>query len=377
MNLASLPDIEFISTNLDEIIQEVISGYEKAYLEQTGNQTKLYPGDPIRIFLYSQALREFQLRQLFNNAAKQNLLKYANGLNLDHLGANDNVVRLSAQKAKVPFRFRLSTIQTSIYTIPSGIRVSPGNDLYFQTTSVLEIPAGQQEISTEVECMTEGEIGNGFLPGQINIIVDPLPFLESGENTATSTGGSDIEDDESFRNRIHLSPEGFSVAGPENAYVYFAKSFNPLVLDVLPTSPADGQVDIKIILQDGELPSSSFLQEFEEYMSARDRRPLTDKLSVGAPDTFDYSIDLDYFILSSNAAAVQQIQTKVNQAISEYQLWQKGKIGRDIDPSELVSRIKAAGAKRVTIRNPVYTKLTNELAVASSVNVAYGGLEDD
>ena len=87
MELNHLPDIQFVETNLDVILQETIAGYEKAYLEQYGQEKKLFPGDPIRIYLYSQALREFQLRKLIDYSAKQNLLKYAKGDYLRHIGA--------------------------------------------------------------------------------------------------------------------------------------------------------------------------------------------------------------------------------------------------------------------------------------------------
>ncbi|WP_187445342.1 baseplate assembly protein [Bacillus infantis] len=378
MELNHLPDIQFVETNLDVILQETIAGYEKAYLEQYGQEKKLFPGDPIRIYLYSQALREFQLRKLIDYSAKQNLLKYAKGDYLRHIGATKGVDQLGEQKATVLVRFNLSTALTSVYTIPAGLRVGPGNNLYFETTSPIEIPAGMQEVIGLVTCTVPGTIGNGFAPGQINIISDPQPYLISVVNIETSKGGSDVEDEESYRERIHLAPEGFSVAGPEGAYIYFAKSFSPLVLDVKAHSPSDGVVDLRLLLQDGELPSECFLQEAFEYLNAKDRRPLTDKLQVNAPDTVDYDIDLDYYILDKEAAAVASIQENVEKAIADYQLWQKAKIGRDINPSELISRVIRAGAKRVDVRSPVFTDITDQqVAISSAVQVQYGGIESD
>lgn len=379
-NLNNLPDIEFVSADIHALLEDIVSGYEKAHLEQTGKPIKLYPGDPLRIFLYSQALREFQLRKLIDHSAKQTLLKYAKGSYLDHIGANKGiqVSRLPASPATAQYRFTLSTAQTSVYTIPKGIRVSAGGDLYFETTEVLEIPSGDMSIETEVKCQTSGAIGNGFLPGQINVIVDPLPFLAKGENLTTSEGGSDIEDDERYRERIHLSPEGYSTAGPGEAYIYFAKSYSPLIKDVKANSPNDGEVDIRILLENGEIPSTTFLENIYDYLNDKKKRPLTDKLSVNAPETVTYNIDVDYYILDDNAASVPTIQNKVQEAINEYIVWQKSKIGRDINPSELIGRMIQAGAKRVELREPLFTSVQAiGVAVENTVSVQYGGMEDD
>ena len=60
--------------------------------------------------------------------------------------------------------------------------------------------------------------------GQINTLVDPIAYISSVSNTTASTGGTDTEDDENYRERIQLAPESFSVAGSEGAYIYWARS---------------------------------------------------------------------------------------------------------------------------------------------------------
>ena len=378
MNLKNLPDIQFVEINPEKIIQEMITGYEKAYFEQTGKAKTLYPGDPIRIFLYSLALGKVQLLQCIDDSAKQNLLKYAREDVLLHLGVTKGVGRLGAQKATVKVLFRLSTALTSVYTIPAGLRVGTGNEIYFEVTKPIEIPAGQQEVVAVVQCTVEGTVGNEYTPGQINIISDPMPYLVSVENIETSKGGSDVEDDESYRERIYLSPEGYSTAGPEGAYIYHLKSFSPLVGDVYAYSPSEGVVDIRLLLKGGEIPSQNFLNEALAYVSARDKRPLTDKVQMGPPTTNSYNIDLDYYISSSDSASVDFIQQQVQKAIDEYKIWQNSKIGRDIDPSELIAMIRNAGGKRINIRSPIFTELSKtESAVTGTVHANYGGLIDD
>lgn len=378
LDLNNLPDVEFASKDINTILNDMISGYETAYLAQTGQSKTLYSGDPIRIWLYSQALREFQLRQLIDSSAKQNLLKYATGDYLDNKGA-PWVERLAATKATVTEKFTLSAPQTSIVTIPSGTRVNPGNDIYFQTTADINIPIGMTEISATLECSTAGTAGNDFTPGQINILVDPLPWITSVTNTDTSKGGTDIEDDESFRDRIRLAPESFSVAGPSGAYEFFAKQYSSSISDIRVSSPSAGAVDIRVLLENGGIPDSTFLTALKDYLSDKTKRPLTDNVTVNAPTVVNYDITLTYYILSDNSATAATIQTNVSQAVQDYILWQKSKIGRDINVDELTARIKSAGAKRAIITSPVYTALTDiQVAIASAnVTATYGGLEDD
>ncbi|MBP1924585.1 phage-related baseplate assembly protein [Sedimentibacter acidaminivorans] len=378
ITLNDLPEVSFAQIDINTILNDMISGYEQAYYESTGVIKKLYPGDPVRIFLYSQALREFQLRVLIDDAAKQNLLKYSRDSNLDNLAAFSRTYRLQPVAAKVKIKFILSQARPINSLIPVGTRISPGGELYFATNTDTTVMSGTQEIIVDTTCLTKGKIGNDFTPGQINILVDPLPWISAVENTETSQGGADEEDDENYRERIHMAPEGFSVGGPSGAYEYFARQYSSLVNDVKITSPSDGVVDIRILLQDGELPDVSFIDGVKAYLSADERRPLTDKVQVSAPDIVDYDIELTYYISSDNTSQETLIKSKIEQAILDYEIWQRSRTGRDINPSKLITNIQLAGAKRVDIVSPIYTAISSSsVAVLNLKTVTYGGLEDE
>ncbi|WP_163538313.1 baseplate J/gp47 family protein [Gracilibacillus sp. YIM 98692] len=378
MTLNDLPDVTFIEANAENILNNMIRDYENAYFESTGERKKLYPGDPIRIFLYTQALREFQLRVLMNDAAKQNLLKYARNEHLDNLGAFSKTKRFQATKAKAKVKFFLSDAKSTDETIPSGTRVSPGNDLYFVVIEDTVIQAGEMEAEVNTECSTEGVIGNGFTPGQINILVDPLPWIDSVENTNTSSGGADKEDDDSLRERIHLAPEGLSVAGPSGAYEHFTREYSTQVEDVKISSPSAGVVDIRVLLTDGELPDQTFLDGLKDHLNDKEKRPLTDDVQVTAPTTITYDLDVTYYIRSDNSDKESELKTEIEAAIDEYIIWQRNKIGRDVNPSEIYSRAIQAGAKRIEVTLPSFTTVgENDVAIVDTKTVTYGGLEDE
>ncbi len=378
--LNNLPDIDFVTTDVETLLASMIAEYEQAYYQQTGESKTLQPGDPVRIWIYSQALRILQAYQLIDYSAKQNLLKYSAGDYLDNLGARygSKGTRLPAAKAVATIRYTLSTVQAETVTIPAGNRSSPGDNIFFTTLVVAQITAGQTYVDVAAESMEAGAAGNGYTAGQINILVDPIPYVASVANTDTSQGGSDVEEDAEYRERLFLLPESFSVAGPSGAYKYFCTQYSSAIQDVKVTSPNPGEVQVFFILTGGELPDSTLIAEVLSYLSDKTRRPLTDQVTVQAPTTVSYDINLTYYIRQADSAYVTTIQAAVNAAVTDFVAWQKSKIGRDINPSELISRIIQAGAKRVAITSPVYTDiLDTQLAVADTVTVTYGGLENE
>ena len=202
------------------------------------------------------------------------------------------------------------------------------------------------------------------------------------ENITVSSGGSDIESDENFRERIQLAPESFSVAGPKGAYKFFAASANSNISDVAVIAPEDaefckpGNVYLFPLLTGGILPSQEILDAVYEACNDAEVRPDTDFLHVQTPEAVSYDLDVVYYIDRERATQAAQIQNAVNTAVYEFISWQKAKIGRDINPSELNKRIITAGAKRCEITSPAFTVLKAwEVAQENLVNIGFGGLE--
>lgn len=61
-----------------------------------------------------------------------------------------------------------------------------------------------------------------------------------------------MESDADFRRRIILAPEGYSVAGPEGAYIWHALSADADVLDASATSPDPGEVVVTVLSRTGD-----------------------------------------------------------------------------------------------------------------------------
>lgn len=378
----SYPNINFVDTDTETLVAALVQGYELI----TGR--KLYPADPARLFILWAADIIVQERVSINWSARQNVPRFAEGEYLDSLAELfKDVERLQPQPAKTTIRFYLSTQAPQQLLIKQGTRVTVDGEIIFATTEPLFIEAGEKSGETKAVCITENENGesigtggNGFLPGQITQLIDVFNLYERVENITESAGGSDRESDAAFYERMRESMETFSTAGPMGAYEYYAKSASSLIADAKAIGPEDepGVVDVRILLQGGKLPTEEDLKQVQEKLSAEQVRPLTDFVRVGAPEAVRFNIDLTYYVPKPSAASAATITRDVENAVEEFKRWQTEKMGRDINPSHLVSLIMATGAKRVEVREPKFqTVANNSVAVLEAKTVLNGGVEDE
>lgn len=380
--LENLPDVSFIGDmTLSKLEAMMVQAYEEKFKELTGETLTLERADPMTILIYACAVAIFQEYLYVDRGGKVNLLKYAYGAFLDHAGAFKGIVRQPAAPATVTLRFTISETQESAVGIPAGTRsTTQDGAIFFETNAYAEIPAGNEYIDVLATCATKGTIGNGYRAGEINVLSDPIPYIESVANTDASAGGTDIESDDDMRERIYIAPSRYSVAGPHDAYLYWIKNYNSSIADAeIIGDEDDADVEICFIMDGGEIPSSSIINGLQNYLDNEEIRPLTDHVVVSAPEVQEYTINLTYYINTSDASKAITIQSEVAAAIEEFKKWQSGKIGRDINPSELTRRVVAAGAKRVAITSPAFAVVPSGTVAkaASSQTVTYGGLEND
>ncbi|EGJ51837.1 baseplate assembly protein [Desulfocurvibacter africanus] len=372
MNLKTLPAVSFCETDASKVRDAILLAHQ----EFTGRS--LAPGAPERLFLEALAAIVVQQNVLIDLAGKRNLVALADGEYLDHIGVLSDVERLPAVPASVTLRFSRTQSQDFPVAIPAGTRATPDHVLVFETTAPAEIEANKFYVDVTARCWEAGTIGNGYVTGQINRLMDALLDVTAVTNTTESAGGCDEEDDEHFRERVVISPESFSTAGPAEAYVYWAKSASALVSDVSVHSPAPGRVEVRLLLAGGETPGPEILALVTEALTAEKRRPLTDSVEVLAPTPVPFDLEVTYWVNSEDKLALATIQAAVNAAVDEYVAWQVARLGRDLNPSELISRIRAAGAKRVEVASPVHSVLDPQQVARLGVRtVTYGGLEDE
>lgn len=379
--LANCPELNFIENmTLRETEEQLRALYTRYYREITGKEPELGAADPLNLLIKAFAAMEYQTMQYADTKGRMELLKTSTGEALDALGALVGVSRKEPTRATATERFTLSEARGTVTAIPAGTRVKTEDGKYFNTLDYAEIAAGDLYADVVVQAEEAGAGSAGLLAGTIKILVDPIPYIAGVSNTTESTGGLDTEDDDSLTRRIYLSPSVYSCAGPRDAYEYYAREWRGDVADVRTDSPQPNQVDIYFVIQDEEglrLPNPTELAEMKAYMSGESMRPLCDQVNCKAPEEVEYAISLTYWIGSSDQKSVSEIQSRVSAAVEEFQTWQR-KLGRDINPTELIARVRETGAKRVKLTAPADTVVEkNELPKCTGATADYGGLEDD
>lgn len=373
------PDISFIdNTTVDEVLNQMINDYKDKYYEIEGKEVELAQANPYRLIMYACAMQIYQAMQYADYAGKMSFLTYAKGSYLDNLAALRGLSRKEATAAKTKIQFSIASALSSVVAIPAGTRVTNGNDVFFATDEYVEIAIGETIVAVTATCTETGTGGNGFVPGEFSTVVNTLAYVVSAFNTVETYGGAEVESDDDLKERIFNAPGGYSTTGPSDGYIFHTKNVSSDIGDVFVTSESEGEVDVYFIMDDGTIPSAAMISEVEDYLNDRTIRPLTDSVTVKAPTTSTYNINLTYYIAKSSEAAVSTIQNDIASAVSAYNIWQTEKIGRDINPSLLIQKIMEAGAKRVTVTSPAYTVLgESTVAQTGTVTVNYGGVEDD
>ena len=369
-----LPTVEFVDTDTEALEQKLITGYEKI----TGRT--LYPADPVRVFILWLASVIIQERILINESAKQNIPRYATGENLDSVSEIfKNTKRLEATAAKTTLQFTISTTLTQDYIITDELEVTVDGNINFVTLGNIVFKAGTNTAEVQAVCTTPGTIGNEFMAGQINKLVsDEFMYFKAVSNITASGGGSDKESDAAFYNRMRESEESHTTAGPRNSFKYHAKSVSSLISDASAESPSEGVVDVRIMLYNGELPGEELIKKVQDYLNADDVRPMTDTVTVSAPDTVPFDIEATYYISSEKASSTQEIQAAVEAGTDSYVLWQTQKMGRDVNPSYFNAVLMESGIKRVVITSPEFVKIPKgSVAVLGNRKLTFGGVEDD
>ncbi|MCX4374238.1 MAG: baseplate J/gp47 family protein, partial [Dysosmobacter sp.] len=171
----------------------------------------------------------------------------------------------------------------------------------------------------------------------------------------------------------------FSTAGPEGGYSYHVKSVSPAITDVSATTPEPGVVDIRVLINGGEMPTEATMQEIQDALNTSKVRPLTDRVVVKKPEEVQFTVDVTIYLPRYSQTSSAIIEESARQAVAAYVKWQTGKMGRDINPSYLHRLLMDAGIKRAVIRQPEFAVVpgTSVARLEGTETVLNGGTEDE
>lgn len=331
--MLTLLEPSFIDRDVDAITAECVALYES----MTGKV--LYPAQPERLFIDLMVAREMQLRIRIQQSAVKNLVRFSSGIMLEELGALVGCSRLPAQYARTTLRVTLSgTLDYDLVVSAGTRRQSKDGKITFATAVPLTIAAGALTGDVLAIADLSGVSGNGYLAGEVNIEVDPLPHVATVANISTTAGGSDIESDDHYRDRIMIAPESFSTTGPEDAYIYWAKTAHPDIVAVAVSSPAAGEVTVYPLMGTGN-PSAEILDLVEAALTPKKRRPLTDLVTAAAPTKTDFTITADVTLYESCTEDSAAVKANIEALLLVYADELRASLGADLVTSRINSKI--------------------------------------
>ena len=183
-----------------------------------------------------------------------------------------------------------------------------------------------------------------------------------------------MEEDDDYRRRIQLAPQGMSVAGPEGAYIFHALTSDGRVRNATATSPSPGHVVITVLSHEGDgTPSQELLDIVAARMAEDGVRPLTDYVLVRGAQIVRYQVHAKLYSFTGPdptvvlAEAVKRMQKYAKEA---------HQLGRVPTHSGIDAAVHVAGVERVILLSPTVDPEISKLMAyyCDNLQVEYAGI---
>ncbi len=327
-------EIHYLTYDPEKIFDEM----QYAYIENGGDV--LYPGDEKEILLRAVQSIVVQAFAGVDNALRMATLRYAVGEYLDLYGQNRGCSRIEAQAARatVEIKFR-ATGKTGI--IEAGTPMTADGDHLYSLDEDVAQTGYQQTVRVAITANDTGSPGNGLLAGTQMQFLIPQTAVESVFCVQDAEGGQEREDDETYRERIRLHGLANITTGPKVQYEAAAKNVTSEILDAKASNLGTGKVGIALLLA-SKTGSAAIIQNVVDALNDSGVRPLTDNVIVYLAEEIPYTLNVMYKMDTGSG-----ITAAIADAVSDYQKWQDGNIGKAFNPDRLMAELYRAGATRV------------------------------
>lgn len=326
--------IHYLTYDPEKIFKEM----QYAFIENGGDV--LYPGDEKEILLRAVQSIMVQAFAGVDNALRMATLHYAVGDYLDIYGQNRGCNRIQAQAARAMVEIKFRATGTAGVIAAGTAVTADGEHLYSLDEDVAQT-GYQQTICVKVTAFDMGSSGNGLLAHTQMQFLIPQDAVESVFCVKDAEGGQEREDDETYRDRIRSFGLTNITTGPKVQYEAAAKDVTSEIMDARAVNLGAGKVGIALLLA-SDTGAAAIIHNVEEAVNSTKVRPLTDNVSVYRAAEISYTLNVMYKAESGNGIA-----SAVAAAVTDYQKWQDGTIGRAFNPDRLMAACYQAGASRV------------------------------
>uniref|UniRef100_A0AB39CA16 Baseplate assembly protein n=1 Tax=Aliivibrio phage vB_Alvi_H905 TaxID=3234039 RepID=A0AB39CA16_9VIRU len=155
----------------------------------------------------------------------------------------------------------------------------------------------------------------------------------------------DSENDVSYKTRLQLSPEGYSVAGPEGAYRFFGLSADSDIRFLKPISPRPAVMSLYLLTySNGGVATDELCRKVENYVWPY--RPMGDRVTAYPAELIRYTVTAE--LLVEKGSDLSAIQTKALEETAFYTL-NENKFGGYVSDSGLKDAMTVGNVKKVNL----------------------------
>lgn len=158
------------------------------------------------------------------------------------------------------------------------------------------------------------------------------------------------ESDADFRRRMVLAPEGYSVAGPEGAYIFHALSADADVLDASAISPEPGEVLVTVLSRSGDgTPAAEVLDAVEARLTSNDVRPLTDLVTVVPAEIVEFAVTatITFYSGPDRSVVLAAAETRLAEHLASAL-----RLGRDVTRAGIIAALHPEGVQNIVLASP-------------------------
>jgi len=346
-------------------VRSIETIYEKL-LADFGERAGFTPeaGCDLAVRLWAAAAELQALEMQADWVLDQSFPQTAQGIYLDRHGTMRGLKRVNATRSAGVLRFSVEAAPAMDITIEAGTVCMTAEEVRVKTTEEAVLRKGTLSVDAPAEAVEAGTGGN-VVPGAVRFLTACPLAVTAVTNPNAFTGGSDEEDDETFRKRILESYQRLPNGANTAWYEATAMSY-PGVTAAKAVGRAEGPGTVNVyVTGENGLPGEELLAGLGAEL--QEKREIAVTVKVLAPSTKTVNVAAE--VTPKDGADKEAVLESARRAIADF--FGGRLLGRAVRLAELGNRLYTLEG----VENYRFTAPAEDIPADSTVLPVLGTLE--
>lgn len=310
-----------------DFLKETADDIHKRMLKKAPKDIATTEGDFFWDMTRPTAEEEAKLIQMqLQNVLKMAFPQSSYGEYLEYLGECKGIFKNQPTKAIGNLRVvgKPGTIieKGKIVATPATDNVG---SIEFEITESSTIDNSERAL-VKIECKESGAKGN-VKKGSITILITPINGVKSISNEEDFKGGTDIEDEDHYRERVITAEHEDRLSGAESDYIRWAKEVDGVgYAYIISEWNGPGTVKILILDKNGESATKHLIESVQNYIcplfkkdgNRGGKAPVGALVSIATPDTLRISVKAKFIFKEEfdSELILESIKNRINKYLS-------------------------------------------------------------